>query len=378
MSPETQLAWANVTHNKMRAAAGVSGVAFAVVLLFTQLGFYDTTYRSSTRVYDQLDFEIVLRSPQYAHLRATGTLPRRRLYQAESVSGVASAAPLYVANGVYQEPESRTHHEVIVLAVDPRTQPFALPEIAANVHRLSEDDTALMDRLTRTDYDPVRPGQRPTVDGRTLTTVGTYAYGTGFIGDATIVVGDRTFARIYQGYPLGNVALGLVKLAPGANRDTVIGELRAALPDDVQVLPREALEADEQNLFVNVRPIGIMFTSGVVLAMCVGAVIIYQILSSDITNRLREYATLKAMGHDDGFIRSVVIRQGMMYAALGVVPALPLSLILYFGLQAATNLPMVMTVPRVAFVTVLALAMSVGAALIAIRKVATADPAELF
>ena len=141
----------------------------------------------------------MLRSPQYAHLRSAGSLPRRRLYQAEAIAGVASAAPLYVANGVYQEPESRTHHEVVVLAVDPRTQPFALPELASNVHRLTEDDTALMDRLTRSDYDPVRPGQMPRVDGRTLRTVGTYVYGTGFIGDATIVVSDRTFARIYRG-----------------------------------------------------------------------------------------------------------------------------------------------------------------------------------
>jgi len=378
VTPQTQLAWANVTHNKARAAAGVSGVAFAVVLLFTQLGFYDTTYRSSTRVYDQLDFDVVLRSPQYAHLRASGTLPRRRLSQAEAIAGVASAVPLYVANGVYQEPESRTHHEVIVLAVDPRTQPFALPAIASNVNRLMEDDTALMDRLTRPDYDPVMPGQMPRVEGHALRTVGTYAYGTGFIGDATILVSDRTFARVYPGYPLGRVGLGLVKLTPGADRDAVIAALRTALPDDVQVLPRAALEADEQNLFVNVRPIGIMFTSGVILALCVGAVIVYQILSSDITNRLREYATLKAMGHDDRFIRGVVVRQGMIYAALGVLPALPLSLILYAGLQAATNLPMVMTVLRVGFVAVLALVMSVGAALFAIRKVSNADPAELF
>ena len=174
------------------------------------------------------------------------------------------------------------------------------------------------------------------------------------------------------------MALGLVKLSPGADRGKVIDALRVALPGDVQVLPRSALEADEQNFFVNVRPIGIMFTSGVVLALCVGAVIIYQILSSDITNRLREYATLKAMGHDDRFIRAVVIRQGLFYAALGGVPALPLSLILYAGVHAATNLPMVMTILRVVFVTILALGMSIGAALLAIRKVASADPAELF
>ena len=81
---------------------------------------------------------------------------------------------------------------------------------------------------------------------------------------------------------------------------------------------------------------------------------------------------LKAMGHDDTFIRGVVIRQGMIYAALGVLPALPLSLALYTGLQAATNLPMVMTVLRVALVTALALVMSIGAAANVARTISSA------
>ena len=93
-----------------------------------------------------------------------------------------------------------------------------------------------------------------------------YRYGTGFIGDASIFVSDQTFSRLYGGYPLSNVSLGLVKLAPGADRDAVIAELRGALPDDVEVLPRRALEAGEQHMWVRVRPVGIMFSSGIALS----------------------------------------------------------------------------------------------------------------
>ncbi len=65
MDAQLELAWANITHNKTRTAAGVAGVAFAVLLLFMQLGFYDTSYRSSTLLLDQFDFEVAVRSPQY-------------------------------------------------------------------------------------------------------------------------------------------------------------------------------------------------------------------------------------------------------------------------------------------------------------------------
>src|SRR5436190_15744121 len=102
----TPIAWNNVTYNKVRTAASLSGVTFAIVLVFMQLGFYDVCFRSATMIYDQLDFDLALVSAQYVHLRSANSLPRRRLYQARQVAGVASAAPLYVVNGIYRNPKA--------------------------------------------------------------------------------------------------------------------------------------------------------------------------------------------------------------------------------------------------------------------------------
>lgn len=378
MNAQLELAWANITHNKTRTAAGVAGVAFAVLLLFMQLGFYDTSYRSSTLLLDQFDFEVAVRSPQYAYLRAAGTIPRRRLYQAAGVPGVRAVVPLYVGNGVYQQPISRLRREVVVLGVDPRTEPFSQPVLAANVGRLAVDDTAIMDVATRADYDPVRPGQMPSVENRRLEIIETYRYGTGFIGDASIVVSDQTYARLFPALPLSDVNMGLVQLEPGASRDQVIEGLRAVMPGDVEVLTRREVEAVEQNLFVRIRPIGVMFTSGVLLAFIVGAVIVYQIVSTEIMNRLKEYATLKAIGHDDRFVRGVVLRQAVLYSAIAAVPGTIGAVVLYEVLARMTNLPMVMTPARLIAVAVLSIGMSVGAALLAIRRVSHANPADLF
>ena len=378
MNAKLELAWANITHNRTRTAAGVAGVAFAILLLFMQLGFYDTSYRSSTMLLDQFDFEVALRSPQYGYLRAAGTIPRRRLYQAAAVPGVRMALPLYVGNGVYQQPISRLRREIVVLGVDPRTEPFSEPVLAANVGRLAVDDTAIMDTATRADYDQVLQGQMPSVENRRLEILETYRYGTGFIGDASIVVSDQTYARLFPGLPLSDVNMGLVQLEPGADRDRVIEDLRAVMPGDVEVLTRREVEAVEQNLFVRIRPIGVMFTSGVVLAFIVGAVIVYQILSTEIMNRLKEYATLKAMGHDDRFVRGVVLRQAVLYAGIAAVPGTIGAFILYEVLSRMTNLPMVMTPARLIAVGVLAVGMSIGAALLAIRRVSRANPADLF
>jgi putative ABC transport system permease protein len=378
VSPQMRLAWANVTHNRARAAAAASAVMFAILLLYTQLGFYDTSYRSSTMVFDQFAFDLVLRSPQYTHLRAPGTIPRRRLAEAAAIGDVADAFPLYVANGVYQEPLSKRHREIIVLGVDPRTEAFRLSELTGRGRLLQATGAAIMDRLTRRDYDEVVAGRFVHVEDQRLHVVATYAHGTGLIGDATIIVSDETFRGLFPASSLAGVSLGLLRLAPRSDPEAARARLRAMLPGDVEVLSRAELEAAEQHLFVRVRPTGLMFTTGVLVALVVAVVVVYQVLAAEVVARASEYATLKAIGHSNRFVRGVVLRQAACYGALGSVVALPMALVVYRAISVFARLPMVMTVGRVALVALLASVVATTAALLAVRKVEQADPAELF
>src|SRR4029079_17026004 len=101
----------------------------------------------------------------------------------------------------------------------------------------------------------------------------------------------------------------------------------------------------EQYFYVKLRPLGVMFSFGVLLAFAVGAVILYQILASEIMNKLKEYATLKAMGYSSLYMNKVVLQQAAIFALLGFVPATLMALVMYKVTSAATNLPMVMTWP---------------------------------
>ena len=59
-----------------------------------------------------------------------------------------------------------------------------------------------------------------------------------------------------------------------------------------------------------------------VVALVVGSVVVYMVLSNDVANHLREYATLKAMGYTDGFLRGVVMQQAVVMALLGYIVSL--------------------------------------------------------
>ncbi len=375
---KTPLAWKNITHNKLRTVTSLAGVGFAILLIFMQMGFYDACFRSSTMVFDQLDFDVALVSPQYVHLRASGGIPMNRLQQAKSVPGVKSAAPFYVGNGIWRNPQTQWQREMLIMGVDPREPTFRLAELAALAPRLTTRDSVIVDIKAQKGYGEVKVGSQTELENIKIDVVGTYGYGSGFIADAGVIVGDKTIEHLIPGYPLKNVSIGLVKLEAGANRARVIEALKAKMESDTAVWDRQELEEHEQQYFVRIKPLGIMFSSGVLLAFVVGAVILYQILASEIMNKLKEYATLKAMGYSNGYMNVVILQQATIYALLGFVPALLLAMGLYAATRFAVNLPMVMTPGRIVFVLALSIAMCSVSGMLASRKVSRADPADLF
>jgi putative ABC transport system permease protein len=110
----------------------------------------------------------------------------------------------------------------------------------------------------------------------------------------------------------------------------------------------------------------------------IGAVILYQILSSEIANRLKEFATLKAMGYTERYIYGVGIRQGLIFSIMGYVPSLILSFGLYRLLRGLSSFPVYMDLTRALFVLGLTLGMCAIAAVFALGKIKRADPADLF
>ena len=374
----TPLAWRNITHRRVRTAAALAGVGFAILLIFMQLGFYDVVFRASTMILDQFEFDVVLISPRYAHLRAAAAIPEARLAQARSLSSVGSVSPLYVANASWRNIESGARREMTMVAVDPDQAHFTLPTLTANVHRLRALDVALMDVRAQKRYGPIYDGLIGEVENRRVTIGATYAFGSGFMADASLLVGDRTLFSAVPGTSRNLVSLALVRLAPGSRLQTLIADLKEQMPADVKVWSRAELDANEQAYFSEKKPIGLMFFSGVLLAFSVGAIIMYQILSAEVTHHLKEFATLMAMGYKESYLIRVVLQQATLFATLGFAPAVVMAIVLYMVLGWVTALPMVMTVPRLIFVLTLSVAMCATAGLLATRKLVRADPADLF
>ncbi|MGY2726908.1 ABC transporter permease DevC [Thermostichus sp. OS-CIW-26] len=379
------LAWLQLTREKIRLLVALAGIAFACILMFMQLGFQDSLLESAIRFHVALKGEIFLVSPQSNALIAMNTFSQRRLYQALGFEGVRAISPVYVGFALWKNPETRRTRSIFVVGVDPSADLLDLPELTPDkLEEIKKADVVLFDRRSRSEFGPIpewfESGREVVteVGNRRVQVGGLFEMGATFGADGTILTSDLNFLRIFPQRGRGLVDIGVVQLQPGVDPDPLVRQMRALLPEDVRVLSRAEFIDMEQTYWEEGTAIGFIFGLGVGMGFIVGIVIVYQILYTDVSDHLAEYATLKAMGYTDTYLLGVVFQEALLLAGLGYIPAFALSVLLYDLTANATLLPIAMTFNRAVLVLGLAVSMCFISGAIAVRRLRAADPADIF
>ena len=89
------LSWLQLTHEKMRLAVAIAGIAFADILMFMQLGFKNALFDSSVRLHKSLQGDIFILHSQTDSLVGGKSFSSRRLYEVMGVDGVKNVSPIY-------------------------------------------------------------------------------------------------------------------------------------------------------------------------------------------------------------------------------------------------------------------------------------------
>jgi putative ABC transport system permease protein len=383
----TPLAFHNLRHNLVRSAVAIVGVTFAVVLRFMQRGLLEAVKASATVFYDALDFDICIHSRDYDYFSDPRTFPRSRLTMARETPGVAAAAGLWVGMLGWRSPASGEARAVLVLGLPPNEPVYRIRAMRLLVREmLAQPRAILVDSLTRHDYGPrsgarfgqADIGQKIEINGRQMTIAGIFTQGTGLSAGGAALMSERDFLRVLPQMPADCVSLGLVRVARGHDVEQVARALRQRLPDDVEVETRGEILASDVHHWVRETNYGLIFQSGVLVAFVVGTAIVYQVLASEVSSLIREYATLKAMGYSNGFLASVMVQQALLVALLAFAVGALLAEALYEVTRAGARIPIYMTPGNLLLVLLLTVVLCITSGLAAIRKAFHADPADLF
>ena len=377
------IGWLQLTHNRTRFAAALAGVAFANVLVFVQLGIMNSMGAATLRPYDFFQADIMVSAGDANSLTEGGNVARQWLLQAMADPDVTDAMGLFLANVAWDRGEKDI--SLSTFGVDPVKPGFINPDIAGDLSMLQVQDAAILDRLarglTKEEAASIRP-QSPLAfeaQGRTVVAYTTFAGGGGFGGDGYMLVSDQTFLSLFPARSSTAPDHILLSVRPGANIDAAIARLRNLISDPSLRIRSYAQAAQDDLTYQQTRrPTGIIFGFGVLIGVLVGLVIVYQVLSTDVADHLREYATFKAMGYGPGFFLGVVFEEALVLGIMGFIPGLIVGTAILTLMGKITTLPLGMSLSMALSVFVGTVVFSALSGAIATRRLAAADPADLF
>jgi putative ABC transport system permease protein len=377
------IGWLQLIHQRGRFAAALSGVAFANVLVFVQLGLMNSMGASTLRPYEFFQADIMISAADANTLVEGGNVARQWMLQAMADPDVVDGMGLLVANVPWDRGE--TDISLTTFGIDPFRPQFLAPEITADIDLLQVQGAAIIDRMARglaqEEAAAIRPHTPMSFEtqGGTLTAYATFAGGGGFGGDGYLLVSDQTFLSLFPARSSGAPDHILLRLRSGADPGAVAARLRELIADPtLRIRSYADAMAQELRFQQTQRPTGVIFGFGVLIGVLVGIVIVYQVLSADVADHMREYATFKAMGYGQGFFLGVVVEEAVILGVFGFVPGVIAGWGILTLMAVVTTLPLYISFGMALTVFVGTVFFSALSGMIATRKLAGADPADLF
>jgi putative ABC transport system permease protein len=383
-SRRVPLAWLLLSRQPVRLLIALAGISFAGILMFMQLGFRDGLFDASVTIHRLFNADLVLMSPRSMSSISMSGFPERRLIQSLADDAVESITPVHWNFVLWRNPETRKTRSILALGFEPDDGLFISPMVAEQSHLLRQKGRVLFDELSRPEFGPVaerfNAGKvvETEVAGQRVRVSGLVRLGPSFGADGNLITSRETFRSLLPNTPRGSIEIGLIRLKSGSDPERVSERLQGQLPADVKVFTKQDFIEFEKNYWRSSTAIGFIFTLGAAMGFVVGCVIVYQILYGDVSDHLPEYATLMAMGYKLRELLGVVAREGLLLAIIGYLPAYAAGEGLYALIRSSTKLPVSMAPERALLVFSMVLLMCLGSAMLAMRKLADADPADIF
>jgi putative ABC transport system permease protein len=196
MALKMSLAWLQLARERTRLLVALSGIGFANILMFVQLGFLHALFKSSVRIHESLQGDIFLINPQSVAWISMKPFSERRLHQAMGFEGVESISSIYLDFAQWKNPQTRKTRNIFVIGFNPKEPVFDLPEVQQYADKLKTPDVVLFDEGSRAEFGSVSAdfyqGKQITteVENRRITVEGLFKLGPSFGADGNLITSD--------------------------------------------------------------------------------------------------------------------------------------------------------------------------------------------
>jgi putative ABC transport system permease protein len=336
------------------------------------------------------DADIVLASADFQTMAfAPPWMPLRLLHDTLGVEGVASVSPFYATTVQLSNPADGRRLTTWMFGFNPDSPVFAGTDVNSQLDLIRLPRKAIIDAGSRKQIGVIAEEVQRTSRVDVVLPIaqlsiqplvqleGVFRIGPTIDVDGNIITSDLNYYS-FLGIPLDRVSLGIVRLAKGYDPAAVQSAIRQRLGNQAKVFLKQEYVANEQNFIARETPIGFVFDLGLGVGVVVGIVFISQVLHGIVSDNMREYATLRAIGYKQQFF---VVLVGAIAIAISILTYVPSTIVSYFVYritERATMLPMQLKGSYLIEVFILVLTMGLVATFLSSKKLKQADPVDLF
>jgi putative ABC transport system permease protein len=370
------LATKSLLHDKLRFLITVVGVAFAVTLVFVQVGLFLGLMDNASLTIEHLDADLWVTSHNTANIDFAHTFPETYVKRVRALPGVARADNLIVwfmnvalPNGAVEGTE--------VYALEDFEHwkfPWNVPE--GSREDLRRGNYFILDESAQKRWGTFEVGDYREILGRRLKITGRAVDAKSFTTTPLTFLDYRLAQSLNPSDLRGNTTYILVKLAPGANVEEVRREIQRRLPYN-DVFTKAEWASRSRRYWVESTGLGLNMYLTVFLGCLVGIVVVAQTLYTSTMEHIKEFGTVKAIGGGNADIYRILGKQATIAAvcgfALGALQAYALR-----PVMSKIDLKLIITPQFAAVVFAGAVVLCLSAAMISFRKVASIDPALVF
>jgi putative ABC transport system permease protein len=390
----------NLLEDIPRFLVAQAGILFAVSLVTIQTGIQYGFARSASLLIDQSQADIWVSSKNMEHVGLTVSIPYEGVAEASKIEGVEKAEGVIIRGALWYEQEADSITSVTVVGAEPEGLLFEPSNIAeGSFNDLKEPYRFIIDRTSLKSIRLENIGEVGEINNTPAKLVG-LTQGTQSIIFANMMFTSLENANNFINYgsrtapsesnPASSISATprkitskdaisfvLIRAQPGANLEQLKQDLEESLPDTRAYTKMEMSQITRD--FWQVRSgIGFILGLGAIVGVVVGAVVVSQILYASVTDHIKEFGTLKAMGASDWFVYGVIIEQSLWMAILGYIPGIALCLGVAAWASTTQGILILITPLTAATVFGITVVMCVSSAIFAIQKVTRLDPAIVF
>jgi len=373
------LARKNLLHDKLRFLITVSGVAFAVTLVFVQVGLFLGLLDNASITIEHLDADLWVTSRNTANVDFAQTFPETYVERLRSIPGVARADNLIVWFMNVALPSGAREGTLTYALEDFRRWKMPWNVIEGNLDDLKRGRYLFLDSSATKRYGAFAPGDYREVLGHRMKIIGRTRDALSFSTTPISFVDFRRAQELSPQELSGNTTYILLKLAPGldpAARAAIVQEVRRRVPYN-DVWTKEEWASRSRRYWVESTGLGLNMGMTVFLGCLVGLVVVAQTLYTSTMEHIKEFGTVKAIGGSNRDIYKILGEQATISAVVGFLLGSAQAFLLR-PLMAKIDLKLIIPPSFAAVVFAGTLLLCLAAAMISFRKVAGIDPALVF